>query len=479
LPPNSARVSRTRLAALSSARIEREIVALSKSAHVLTPYTALLMLETEEDYRRHGLEPPKRALELLAESRRQLPAGEETASDLRFDGSAPRDGRIDDALAALRFREADTAVPKSATNSGYALRRSEARSDRAFRVGRAPAETGRPGEAPARGAGARGGEGGGGRAGAGRSAGDRDAARPEPDRRAASEISSRRSESALAARLAEELLQRMSHGASTPTLAGRPLEEVALLTHALLRSGSTPSAGPHREAVKRGLRALERSDADFAGSGGRAALEATLALAEAYRRTMSPLWRATVVARIEAIERWLAAPAETVACERLALAISTVEAAFRAGVVLPDRREALVARAAGRLPDDVLVAPIDASPAEVRRRAAALVILATARPDVADSLVGPIHDALRIAVASAGTGGAGTGGAGRGDTGSGAASDTAALADTARFLSDAARARPAAGLDAVARTARDAALATPGASIDEVLDARRRLASLD
>jgi len=43
-----------------SAELTHEIIHLSKTHRVLTPYTAMLILEKDEDYRRHGLEPPPR-----------------------------------------------------------------------------------------------------------------------------------------------------------------------------------------------------------------------------------------------------------------------------------------------------------------------------------------------------------------------------------------------------------------------------------
>ena len=52
-----------------AAELKSEICSLSRSASVLSPYTAMLLLETEADYRRFNLEPPRETLEHPAQCR--------------------------------------------------------------------------------------------------------------------------------------------------------------------------------------------------------------------------------------------------------------------------------------------------------------------------------------------------------------------------------------------------------------------------
>ena len=65
-----------------------EIVQLSLEERILTPYTAMLVLETDEDYRSHGFEVPKR-------SKRELAAAESSAAEA-WSSTTEFKGRIAD-----------------------------------------------------------------------------------------------------------------------------------------------------------------------------------------------------------------------------------------------------------------------------------------------------------------------------------------------------------------------------------------------
>lgn len=80
-----------------SEELRKEIVSLSRSARVLSPYTAMILLDNERDYRRFGLEPPKEALDVLAGIRSELGPleriGEAEPDQRSVDAAKPKNDR--------------------------------------------------------------------------------------------------------------------------------------------------------------------------------------------------------------------------------------------------------------------------------------------------------------------------------------------------------------------------------------------------
>jgi len=361
--------------------LRNEIVSLSKEAHVLSPFTALLLLETESDYRRFGLEPPKRTLEILTRARSELPQQEPVADETRpvvrdfdveiagedamFAGRAAREGRI---LRAKADKAAAGVRARNSTGSGADV------PGRAFRYGsrHAPAESkAAPGKATpgaGGGAGGSGGVAGGGpaigpRSGAGPAT--RPGAAPAPDREGAAPASPRPATENEIRGSADWLL-----GAKR-ALAPRPL---ALTTQVLLRAGSTHDRGPHRAAVKRALgelagRPVPTEDLSLAD------LEVALALIETYRRTSSPLYRDAAARQATAAVTFLkrrGAALATESADRLALALDAVWRAFRVGLVPEEDWQSVSAVA----PDRSALDPRELEPGDPgrKRRFAARVL---------------------------------------------------------------------------------------------------------
>lgn len=83
--------------------LKDEIVELSRAHKILTPYTAMLILEKDDDYRRFGLEPPTRSQREL----QALAQAEDPSSGL-WTNTAELEGRIADGSDAAAASDAHT-----------------------------------------------------------------------------------------------------------------------------------------------------------------------------------------------------------------------------------------------------------------------------------------------------------------------------------------------------------------------------------
>lgn len=423
----------------NAGELEKEIAALSCKHNVLSPYTAMLLLETEADYRRHGLEPPRPTLELLAKLRTE--ARDHSIDDIRVD----RDGLLrDDGSPAHRSvfvadREAknristDLAVNPSTGGGGGShhgrasagAKRDEAGAapagtssnfERARGVAGAPASPG-PSVGPRTGpaSGKSGGASGSGPTTPGArparendtqaDAGDARLKAERRDRDMAEttgeqfEAKAKKSADALIDIAAEHsaagdrLARKGAAGSSGATLALAAGDAVtaALAVQAMLASGSTHKTGRYQREVKIDLaRLLEMNDPSDQPTRWPDTLEVTLAIARAYGETRSPIYRDAAARRIDQALTILVSKAGSIpeaARGRIAaLALLAIHDGYQAGLV--DQASWSAATAAVRK----IVADRDAATLEhgdwhVRAdAAAAAAALALATPDRAAAL---------------------------------------------------------------------------------------------
>lgn len=329
--------------------LESEIVRLSCEHSILTPYTAMLLLETEADYRRHGLEPPREALDIVAKAR-EAGAGsfDVNGERLRYEAAGQP------ALSAGVYLSDSLAFDGRISNDAFVGAVSRSRSGNATAPSRGVNATGSPGfsatagrpttlsaehdESPA--------------------THRRDDTRarlrelgyvqPDSGRKEARRVSSERVVDAGDA----WLLERKNAGGGSPADQGRAKHasndpapskkdpprlapfESALRVQWLLAGGSTHTAGPYARHVKSDLAVLLAQPLPNASDRlTYEQLEIALAMVSAFRATQSPLYRT-------AAEAYLAASANTlsggkISLTHVALAALTASEGYHAGLVDP------------------------------------------------------------------------------------------------------------------------------------------------
>ncbi len=348
--------------------LESEIERLSCEHSILTPYTAMLLLETEADYRRHGLEPPREALDIIAKAR------ENSAGEFHAERALRHIGESSGASPSVYFSDSlarNDRISQDAFVGAVSRSRGAPASSNGLKVGRAsfrlPADRGAaPASAPrSEGTTA---------TGQAPTSGDDAPARlrslgylqPEAER-AKTLRDDGEADGGITAGEAWILERKNARGSSSvdrgskevaPSKKDPPMLapfESALRVQWLLAGGSTHTAGPYARHVKSDLAVLLAEPMPAATERlSHERLEIALAMVSAFRATQSPLYRAAAEAYLAAAlhtldggKRPLAGvPQIDDSLTDVALAIATVSEGYQAGLVDPTRWEKV--RSTGR-----------------------------------------------------------------------------------------------------------------------------------
>ncbi len=355
-----------------SQELRDEIVTLSRSAHVLSPYTAMILLESESDYRRFGLEPPREALDVLADIHSE-------SGPLERVGSGGADRRTVEGGTS-----ANDGGRTSTTSPGGAYRGPEVSAARGRKmpkpspaiiqtgvppVGRADVSRSRP-YAPGSG-GAGGGVAGGGpligpRSGPGGSAGVRArAGATTPGSRRAPETTPGARDSSRDRPAIEGDADWLLGSTKRPTVSamslarleavadslhGTPDEPVdarsaSVALYAFAQSGTSRRDVRYGESIKRAMEVVAL-DSGVANPEGGAYLEAmwiTASVLAMLQLDDAPMYRVVASRRVawvlDQLEAGCAASPAEVRYRAIALALDVADAALRVGLATPTRVE--------------------------------------------------------------------------------------------------------------------------------------------